>query len=84
MQRNADGNRCANTLWMRWAKLLVGVLCVWLFIFVIAPCVREYKPIGEMLDFVHENDIDASALFYTEVEAFSEAELAVREAMKRK
>lgn len=65
-----------------WLRLTAGILCVWLFMFVLAPWVRTIGPVEEMLDFVEENDIDASALFYTEAEEFSDAEVAVRDALE--
>jgi len=65
-----------------WLRLAAGILCIWFFMFVLAPWVRTIGPVEEMLDFVEENDIDASALFYTEVEEFSDSEVAVRDALK--
>lgn len=69
--------------WKGWAKLSLGLACVWLFVFVLAPWISRMEPVKPVLDFVHENDIDAAALFYTEIEEFSEAEIAVRHALNR-
>ena len=38
-----------------------------------------FRPLG---DFIDENDIDAGALFYTEVEEFSDADVKMRNSMK--
>lgn len=69
--------------WKGWAKLSLGLAGVWLFVFVLAPWISRIEPAKSVLDFVHENDIDAAALFYTEIEEFSEAEIAVRHALSR-
>lgn len=62
-------------------RLSAGLLCVWLFMFVVAPWVRTLGPVEEVLDFVESRDIDAGALFYTEVDEFADAEVAVRDAL---
>jgi len=64
--------------WKAWARLALGLACVWAFVFVVAPGVRQIEPIKEVLDSVRENDIDATALFYTDAEESSEAEFALR------
>ncbi len=67
--------------WARWGLLLASAVGVWLFMFVVAPGVRRVPVVGEALDVVRELEIDASALFYTEIESFSRAELMIRESM---
>jgi len=67
----------------RWGRLLLGLLCVWTFMFVIAPGLRRLPVVTEALDVVREHDIDATGYLYTEVEAFGEAEFAVRESLSR-
>ena len=64
--------------WRAWARLALGLACAWAFVFVVAPGVRRIEPIKAVLDSVRENDIDATALFYTDAEESSEAEFVLR------
>lgn len=61
-----------------WLGFGVGVAAIWLFVFVIAPWLQALGPIGRLHGFVRERHIDATALYYTEIEQFDEAEFAVR------
>ncbi len=65
-----------------WGGLALGLAGAWVFVFLIAPSVREISPIKEVLDSVRENGIDATALFYTEADGSSEAEFSLRHALK--
>lgn len=51
-----------------WLKLLAGLFLIWLFIWQVAPLLKGIRAVGEMDDFVREQEIDAGALFYTESE----------------
>ena len=51
-------------------------------VFQFAPWLREVGPVKDVLDSVREHGIDATGLFYTEVEAFGDAEFAVRHALE--
>lgn len=77
VQENVQKKRTA------WLKLALGLAGIWLFVFFLAPWLSGFEPAKSILDFVHENDIDATALFYTEIDEFSEAEIAVRDALRR-
>jgi hypothetical protein len=65
-----------------WIRMALGLSGAWAFVFLIAPSVREISPVKEVLDSVRENGIDAGALFYTDAEESSEAEFALRHALK--
>ena len=67
----------------RWGRLLIGLACVWTFMFVVAPGLRRVPVVAAALDAVRARDIDATGYLYTEVEAFAEAEVAVRESLSR-
>lgn len=62
--------------------LLVSIALVLVFILVIGPMVAQLPMIKPLTDFIEERQIDAGALFYTEIEEFSEAELNLRHTMK--
>jgi hypothetical protein len=68
--------------WRAWGKLVLGLFVAWLFVFQFAPWLREIGPVKDVLDSVREHGIDATALFYTEVEEFGVAEHAVRHALE--
>jgi len=64
----------------------VGLLCfwlglIWLFMFQIAPRLAETRAIKPLTQFINERNIDATALYYTEIEEFSEAEINMRNTM---
>ncbi|MBU1072036.1 hypothetical protein KKG45_02180 [bacterium] len=68
----------------RWGRLLAGVACVWLFMFVVAPGLRRVPGVAAALDCVREKGIDATGYFYTDVAAFGVAEAVVRESVGRR
>jgi hypothetical protein len=55
---------------------------VWVFMFVLAPLAQKIPMVNTLTTFIEETGIDAGALFYTEVEEASEAELNMRHTMK--
>ncbi len=65
----------------RWARLFLGVLLIWAFMFIVAPWVEKMPSVEPIIRFIEENDIDASALYYTDIEEFSEAEIHMENAM---
>ena len=67
----------------RWGRLLLGLLCVWAFMFVLAPGLRRVPAVAAALDRVRERDIDATGYVYTETAAFAVAEVEVRAALSR-
>jgi hypothetical protein len=66
----------------RWARLFLGILLIWAFMFIVAPLVEKAPVVGPMIRFIEENGIDASALYYTEIEEFSEAGIHMGNTMK--
>ena len=61
------------------SRLLGGVVIIWLFVFVLAPWLQSMAWIDSVHAAAAQRGIDATTLFYTETEVFSEAELVVRE-----
>jgi hypothetical protein len=82
IKRLGDGLLSPSPAVRNWIALLAGVLIVWLFMFVIAPWVQTLPAIKPLATFIEETGIDASALYYTEVEEASEAELNMRTTME--
>ncbi|HAK61129.1 MAG TPA: hypothetical protein DCO77_12250 [Nitrospiraceae bacterium] len=77
-----DGRQRPSGMLRRWSTLLFGIVLVWLFMFVIAPWIQKSPSVKPLADFIEESGIDASALFYTEVEEASDAELYMRSTLK--
>lgn len=77
-----DGKKLPSGGLFRWAGLILGFFLVWLFMFVIAPVIEKSPAVKPLADFIEETGIDASALYYTEVEEASVAELNMRHTMQ--
>ena len=71
----------AGAVW-RWAQLLVGILVISAFAFGLIPALQRLEPIRGIREAVEDRGIDATALFYTEIEVSSEAEASIRDAIR--
>ena len=76
---NRRGERPAAERWMR---LALGLLVLWLFVFVLAPWAQRFGPVRRVHEHTRQNDIDATALVYTDVEEFGDCEAHVRDALQ--
>lgn len=65
----------------RWTRLAVCLLGLWAFIFVIAPELRRIEAVDTMAQYVEDSGIEATALYYTEVEETGDAENYLRSAL---
>ena len=65
----------------RWVSLFLGIGVILTFAFGIAPWLEQRPAIKPMVEFVEESGIDASALYYTEVEESGDAEMHMRSTM---
>ena len=63
-------------------SLFVGLFVVLVFAFGVIPWLQTFPPISDMCDVIRKNNIEATALVYTEVESFSEAEFSIRNSLK--
>ena len=61
-----------------WATIALAVAGLVLFIYVIGPAGLETPLLKPMATFIEENDINANAYFYTEVDEFFVAERHMR------
>lgn len=57
-----------------WVQLCIGALLIWAFVFVLAPAATGIPWVETVIRNVRESGIDATALYYTEIEEFSDAE----------
>jgi len=65
-----------------WAGIALAVAGLILFIYVIGPMGLETETLKPMADFIEENDINANAYYYTEVDEFFDAQVHMREHLK--
>jgi hypothetical protein len=65
-----------------WGGLLTGLLGIWLFMFVIAPACKQIDAVETYTSFVRESEINASALWWSEVEETATAEMGARAAVE--
>lgn len=66
----------------RWAGFLLGLALIWAFVFVLAPWLQKADAVRPLAEYVRETGIDASALYYTEVQETGEAEMNIRDTFK--
>jgi hypothetical protein len=64
----------------RWTRLALCVLAVLVFVFVVGPLLSEAPLVRTLTRFIDDHSIEASALFYTEVDEFSDADVHMRNA----
>jgi hypothetical protein len=79
-EMNPLGKKCARppNLLQRWISLAFWLLCIWVFVFVLAPMMQNIPAVKILSSYIEESGIDASALYYTEVDEVGESDLAVR------
>lgn len=70
-----------SEIYLKWAKFLLGICSILIFVFGIAPFLQRYEPIAAIHQYIQENDIDATPLFYTEAEEFAEADSMMADIM---
>ena len=63
-------------------KMLLSFGCIIIFMMVLAPEADNLQLVKPVVDKIDERGIDASALFYTEIDEFSEAELTISTSLK--
>lgn len=61
-----------------WIQLLIGIIGIWLFIFILTPLLTSTGKTAEIMEYIQENNIDATPLFYTESEVAKEAVEEIR------
>jgi hypothetical protein len=66
----------------RWLMLCAAIFLLWLFMFVIAPWVGTFPLVKPLAQFIEDTGIDASALYYTEIDETAEAEMYLRDAAR--
>ncbi len=65
-----------------WLKFGIGVFLIWFSVFVLAPWMQQINTIQVLHEHIRENNIKATALYYTEIEEFDDADSYMRDALK--
>lgn len=82
MMKFFGGRRQPPTTFKNWMAFATSILLLGLFAFGFVPWWNQLPMVAPLSRYIEENDIEASALFYTEVEETAEAETHIRAALK--
>ncbi len=66
----------------KWGALTGSIVLLWLFMFVIAPWFMRYTAVSELAQYIDERDIEATALWWSEVEIGADAEMNCRNSVQ--
>ena len=65
----------------KYFKLFYSIIFIIIFVEYIAPYGKKFSLIKPIIEIIDENNIDAGAIYYTDLEIFSEAEINMRNTM---
>lgn len=65
-----------------WLRLLSGTGLILLFMYGIGPLILKIPGFSSMSGFLEKRDIRATALYYTDIDEFSDAEIFMRQNFK--
>lgn len=77
--RSRPGYKKSFVFQSGWAGILVAIGVLVLFLFVIGPLGLQMKYVKPLAEFIQENNINANAYYYSEVDEFFDAERHMRE-----
>ena len=66
----------------RWVQFLTGLLAIFAIVFGVLPAAQRLGPVRDVHEAIERSGIDATALFYSEIDVSSEAELSIRDALR--
>jgi hypothetical protein len=66
----------SNTM-KKYLQLIIAICLVMIFVFYLSPLFEELPLVESAIRVIDENEIDATALYYTEINEFSIAELNI-------
>ena len=61
-----------------YSYLFLSIMLVMIFVFVLAPGIDDVPHVKPLINFIDKREIDAGALFYTDIEEFSVAEINMK------
>jgi hypothetical protein len=70
-------NRVLKTI-KNYLYLIVSILIVTVFVLYLAPCIDDVPFVKPLTNFIDDREIDAGAIYYTDIEEFSIAEINMK------
>ena len=75
-------NKTPQLGWLkRYASLIAGIALIWIFAVYVTPWLGNFSFIKPLISFIKENDIKATAIYYTDIDEFAEADHMLRQFM---
>ena len=65
----------------RLAALAASLLLIWFFMYHLGPWLKNLPAVRPLMNFIEERGIDATALYYTDIEEFAEADVQMNHSM---
>ncbi|RKY95589.1 MAG: hypothetical protein DRQ13_06895 [Ignavibacteriae bacterium] len=62
--------------------LILSITIVSVFVLFLAPCIDDVPYVKPLTNFIDEREIDAGAIYYTDIEEFSVAEINMKNTME--
>ena len=63
----------------RWGAFILCLAVIWGFVFVVAPWLQKIDCVASVHDDIKRSGVDATALYYTEIQEFHDAEIRIRD-----
>ncbi len=76
-----DNNLSQQGRFKRYAGLAMGIAFIWIFAVYVTPWLGNLAFMKPLISFIKENDIKATAIYYTDIEEFAEADHMLRQLM---
>ena len=68
-------------MFKRYTGLATGIALIWIFAVYVTPWLGNLSFMKPLISFIKENDIKATAIYYTDIEEFAEADHMLRQFM---
>lgn len=78
MERDRKNYRIGNGRMTAWLKFAAGIGILALFVFVLAPLGLKLPGLAQISRFAQNHDIKVTAIYYTDIEEFAQAEADLR------
>ena len=62
-------------------NFILSIALCWGFIFYVGPWMDTFESVQPMINYIEKHSIEANAMYYTEVEEFSEANINMENTM---
>lgn len=73
-----------HTTLKKWLHFTAALFCLWVFVFIIAPALQSIQSVNTMHQYIEANNIDATALYYTDSPEFNGADIKIHSAIQHR